>query len=190
MNRRATREARPEIASRAISSSLFTNDYDRLRRIASSLLRGERTGHTLQPTALVHEAFVRILSQRTAGWDEDGALGGIVVGVMRRVLIDSARRHSKRRCRMESERRERNSREAKGSPFDPEPFQRMARRIEVARLIQDLEEIDTRKSHIVRLRFFFGLSMPEVARALEIPLRTVERDWSVVRAWLRARLSG
>lgn len=155
--------------------------YGQLRELARSQLRGERADHTLQATALVHEAYVRLVGQRTAGWDNRAQFLAVAAKAMRRILVD----HARARAAVKRGRRE------PGATLDE-----VVDRLECSapdlllldEALRDLARVDARKASVVELRFFAGLTMPEVAAAMQVPLRTVTRDWTFAKAWLYERL--
>jgi RNA polymerase sigma factor (TIGR02999 family) len=157
--------------------------YDELRRQARRQLRGERAGHTLQPTALVHEAFLRLVGQRRAQWQNREQFFAVASRAMRRVLVDHAR------ARMAAKRGDGQTLvvldEARVPSAPPA--------VDVLALDQALDRlaaIDPRQARVVELRYFGGLSAPETATALEVSLATVNRDWAMARAWLFRELGG
>jgi RNA polymerase sigma factor (TIGR02999 family) len=156
--------------------------YEQLRSLAEACLRRERPGHTLQPTALVHEAYLKLAGQRTAGWTSRAQFLGVAAQAMRRILVDHARARG---------RDKRN-----GGPRIPlEDAAALAeeRAIDLVALDESLDVLatmDPQKARLVELRFFAGLTAPEAAEVLGVSLRTVERDWTMARAWLRARITG
>jgi len=156
--------------------------YDELHRLAGSYLRRERSGHTLQPTALVNEAYLRLTDQRKAHWRNRAQFFGVAAQLMRRILIDHARaRHAAKR----------------GGPQLSLPSShadRFGEQPEVDLLalhdaLNRLAELDVQQSKIVELRFFGGLTIEETAEVMHISHATVEREWKVARAWLRRELS-
>jgi len=157
--------------------------YAELRRLAGHYLRGERTGHTLQPTALVHEAFLRLVGQDRTDWQHRGQFIGVAAQLMRRILVDYAR--------------QRAARKRAGSPvtLDEErlgPGVGMDRTEEILAMeevLDRLAKVDPQQARIVELRYFGGLAVEETAEVLEISPRTVKRDWAMARAWLRAELA-
>jgi RNA polymerase sigma factor (TIGR02999 family) len=153
-----------------------------LRRMASNYLRRERVGHTLQPTALVNEAYLRLVDQKGARWQNRAQFYGIAAQLMRRILVDHARlKHAEKRGGSEQQRLSITSAEALGTKPD----------LDVLALHEALEElatIDPQQSRIVELKFFGGLSIEETAEVLGIGHATVERDWKMARAWLRRKL--
>jgi RNA polymerase sigma factor (TIGR02999 family) len=157
--------------------------YDELRRRAAAYLRAERQGHTLEPTALVHEAYLRLVNQDRTDWQNRAHFFAVASQMMRRILIDHARggRRAKRSGRLV--RVELTEGVADHQPHDVEV-------LDLDRALSRLAEIDERKSRIAELRFFAGLSLAEIGRVLNISVATVERDWQTARAWLYAALKG
>ncbi len=156
--------------------------YDELRRRASDYLRRERPGHTLQPTALVHEAYLRLVDQRRMAWRNRAQFFGIAAEMMRRVLVDHAR----------ANRAAKRSGMLSRVTLDPEVAVTQPVDIDILDLdaaLARLAAFDDRKSRIAELRFFGGLSLKEAGEVLNISLATVERDWQVARAWLFDALS-
>jgi RNA polymerase sigma factor (TIGR02999 family) len=156
--------------------------YDELRRLAGGLLRQERLDHTLQPTALVHEAWMRLFGESHPEWKSSRAFFGGAVELMRRVLVDYARR---RKAEKRGGSRQRvplptDLTENVGDPLD--------QTLGVHAVIDELANEDPRKAEVVKLRFFGGLSVEEVAAVLEVAPITVKRDWRYARAWLLRRL--
>lgn len=153
--------------------------YDDLRRLAAAYLRGERTAHTLQRTALVHEAYLRLQGQEQLQWQDPGHFVGIFARVMRQTLIN----HAVARRRLK-----RGGADAMRLTLD---FYE-SRKIDVTVLdqaLEALEGLDRRQAEIVELRFFGGLSVEEVAKVLNISPATVKRDWMVAKVWLQRELS-
>lgn len=182
---------------------LFPLVYDELRRLAGAIMRREGPEHTLDPTSLVHEAFLRLTRQRTYGWNGRTEFISVAAQAMRRVLIDHARRKK-------AEKRTPGGGGGGGSgggEAESDAGMGKGRRVELTDALAVFEEraidlvslddalaalaqLDERKSRLVELRFFGGLDMAEAAEVLGVPLRTAERDWAMARAWLRARISG
>jgi RNA polymerase sigma factor (TIGR02999 family) len=165
---------------------LFQTMYGELRRMAARYLGRERRNHTLQPTALVHEAWLRLQKDRGAEWQ--GRTHGLALGAqaMRRLLIDHGR-HQKR--------------EKRGGGVQPLALDNLLDAaatgavpvedlLTLEAALAKLEEEDARAAQVVMLRFFGGMSNPEVAEHLGLSLRTVEGDWTHARAWLRRELAG
>jgi RNA polymerase sigma-70 factor, ECF subfamily len=163
-------DARPQ------RDELIVHVYDELRRLATAYLRRERADHTLQPTALVHEAYMRLSVQERVEWRNREHFLGVAAAMMRRVLVDHARGH-KRDKRWGGLRLPLTEADgyAEGEGEDlvalDDALTKLARR-------------HPQKSRVVELRFFGGLSIEETARVLEVSNSTVERDWKFARAWL------
>ena len=157
--------------------------YGELRRIAARQLRSERAGHTLQPTALVHEAFLRLADQRTVDWHNRAHFYGVAAHVMRRVLVDYARRRAAKK---------------RGDGADRVPLESVvdtvtATEIPVLSLDQALtrlEQIDRGLARIVELRAFGGLTIDEAAHVLNVSPSTAKREWRTAKAWLARELAG
>jgi RNA polymerase sigma factor (TIGR02999 family) len=157
--------------------------YDELRRLAAGYLRRERPGHTLQPTALVHEAFVRLIDQHQVDWTSRAQFIGLAAMMMRRILANYAR------DRVAAKR---------GGGVQHVPLTLAGEHIgepdvEVLPLhdtLDRLASLDPRKGRIVELKFFGGLTMEEIAETLSLSVATVEREWRFARAWLRQGLAG
>jgi RNA polymerase sigma-70 factor, ECF subfamily len=155
--------------------------YSELRRMAAAYMRRERTGHTLQATALVHEAYLKLLGQRSVNWQNRAHFFGIAAQVMRRILIDHARSHVRDKRG--------GGREAvpldEALVFSPE---RSKDFLVLDSALERLAEFDPRQAKIVELRFFGGLTVEETAEVLSVSPKTVKRDWSVAKAWLHGEL--
>jgi RNA polymerase sigma factor (TIGR02999 family) len=169
--------------------------YQELRRLAGAYLQGERAGHTLQPTALVHEVFVKLAGQDRAGWKSREQFLGVAAQAMRRILCDHARiRNAQKRGGGRGPLSGSNDTQAQPDQVlaldeAAEVFEQRA--IDLPALDDALERLaalDERKARVVELRFFAGLSVEETGRVLNLPVRTIERDWTTARAWLRAEL--
>jgi RNA polymerase sigma factor (TIGR02999 family) len=156
--------------------------YDELRRRAAAYLRRERPGHTLQPTALVHEAYLRLVDQRRVAWRNRAQFFGVAAAMMRRILVDHARANrSAKRSGMLSQ-VTLDDAIAVTQPVDVDV-------LDLDAALERLAAFDARKSRIAELRFFGGLSLKEASDVLNLSLATVERDWQVARAWLFDALS-
>ncbi|MFO0875295.1 MAG: ECF-type sigma factor [Phycisphaerales bacterium] len=156
--------------------------YHDLRRIAASHLRGERRDHTLQPTALVNEAYLRLVGQHSTDWKDRVHFFAVASLVIRRVLVDHARERAaaKRGAGMAR------------VPLDDADVACSAPDVDIVDLddaLTRLAELDARQARIVELRFFGGLTIDEVAGVLEVAGRTVDREWQCARGWLYAQLS-
>ena len=156
--------------------------YDELRRLASNYLRRERATHTLQPTALVNEAYLKLIDQRNAKWQNRAHFFGISAQLMRRILVDHARQHQAVKRGGSNAQR-----------LSITTAERIAKQPEVDLLalneaLDELTQMDPQQAQIVELKFFGGLSIDETAEVLGISHATVERDWKMARAWLRRQL--
>jgi len=164
-------------------SQLIPLVYQELRRLARQYMRRERPSHTLQPTALVHEAYLRLMGQQSGvQWENRTHFFAVAARVMRRVLVDHARAHRAEK---------RGGEEPKLAVDDAPVFSGLTRAelLDLDQALERLAERDPRQAHIVELRFFGGLSESETAELLEISTRTVKRDWSLARAWLYREIS-
>jgi len=162
---------------------LLPTVYDELRRMAARRLRRERDDHTLQPTALVHEAYLRLAEQCKVHWQDRAHFFAIAARIMRRVLVDHARRANAAK------------RVSAGQKVPLELAPPVATLpnldlLDLDRTLQRLAELDQRQAEIVELRFFGGLTVEEVARVLGISEATVAREWRMARVWLYRELQG
>jgi RNA polymerase sigma factor (TIGR02999 family) len=155
--------------------------YDELHRLASRQLRRERSDHTLQTTALVHEAYLRLVGQRNANWQNRAQFFGVSAQLMRRILVDYARTH-KASKRGGSYRRISLS---EGAILTGEKDTDLT---ELDELLERLATIDPQQSRVVELRIFGGLTVEETAEVIGISSRTVKREWSMARAWLHQQI--
>ena len=155
---------------------------DELRTLARLQLRNERTGHTLQPTALVNEAYLRLVGDQARDWQSRAHFIGVSVSVMKRILIDYARRKQslKRGAEVESV--------ASVEDFAHISIEQADELLELNMALDRLEEMSSRQRHVVELRYFGGLSTEETAEVLNISPITVKRDWIAARAWLKGQL--
>jgi RNA polymerase sigma-70 factor (ECF subfamily) len=167
--------------NQAAAEKLVPLVYDELKRLARGYMRGERPDHTLQTTALVHEAYLKLVRQRKTSWQGRSHFFGIAAQMMRRILLDHARGHL---------------RQKRGGPgkvlrlddaltFSREQSEEL---VKLNAALERLAAIDPRQSKIVELRFFGGLSVEETSEFLGISAKTVKRDWSVAKAWLYGEL--
>lgn len=169
----------------ASSEELMPLVYPELRRLARRYLQRERPGHTLQPTALVHEAFLKLVDQSRVRWRGRSHFFAVGAQAMRRLLIDHARGHQRakrgggERCVTLSG----AEAIALGPSLDTEQL------LTLNSALSKLARLDPRQARIVELRFFGGLQVAEIADLLEVSKRTVEGDWTHARAWLRRELS-
>ena len=157
--------------------------YDELHRLAEHYMRNERVGHTLQPTALINEAYLRLASAEKANWQHRAHFVAVAAGTMRRVLIDHARKQKAAK---------RGGKQA-ALPLEDSPEflseERSEELIALDEALTRLQELDSRQSQVVELRFFGGLTVEETAEVLGISPKTVKRDWAVARAWLHGEMS-
>ena len=164
--------------------SLMPLIYDELRRIARSFMRREHSDHTLEPTALVHEAYLRLVEQNRVTWQSRGHFFSVAATIMRRILVDSSRQRLREKRGggaahdefIESEFR------VSGSVMGPEEL------IALNDALERLAERDNRMVKIVELRFFAGFDVAETAAALGLSEPTIKRNWSVAKAWLAREL--
>src|SRR6185436_13771214 len=156
--------------------------YDELRRLARAFLSRERGGHTLQPTALVNEAYLRLVDQTRVNWQNRAHFYGIASRMMRRVLIDHARAHA-------TEKRGGTAIHLSIDDVQVPLEQRAADFVALDEALEKLEQFDERKCRIVEMRFFGGLNDEEIASVLGVATRTVLRDWKKARLWLYRELS-
>ena len=169
---------------RAALEELMPLVYDELHKQAARYLRRERAGHTLQTTALIHEAFLKLVGQREANWESRNHFFAIASQAMRRILIDHARaKHQEKR----------GGGNVALALDEVEPVSEGSdERVDLLALDQALNRlarIDQQQVRIVELRYFGGLSIEETAAALNVSRATVVRDWSVAKTWLRRELS-
>ena len=157
--------------------------YGELRRLASSYLRRERSDHTLQPTALVHEAYIKLIDQKRVKWQNRAHFFGIAAQVMRRILMDHARKHNA---------------EKRGGEFEKLPLEeeilivshdKSAELIALDDALEALAQLDEQKAKIVELRYFGGLSIEETAEVMGVSVPTINRQWRMAKAWLYGQIS-
>jgi RNA polymerase sigma factor (TIGR02999 family) len=156
--------------------------YAELHRLAHRYMRRERSGHTLQPTALVHEAYERLVDLQNVSWQNRAHFFGVSAQLMRRILVDYAR--SRRYTKREGQWRQVPLNEAVALFHD-----RQTDIVALDDALRALAEIDPRKSRVVEMRFFGGLSIKEVAEVLNISAESVQRDWRLAKVWLLRELS-
>jgi RNA polymerase sigma factor (TIGR02999 family) len=156
--------------------------YEELRRRAAARLRREGRGHVLQPTALVHEAYLRLVNQRHADWQNRAHFFAVASEMMRRILVDHARRRKMVKRSGGWARVTVDDAVAQSDPPDVDLLD-----LDVA--LSELASFDARKSRVAELRFFGGLSLDEIAHALGASRATIEREWQAARAWLYRRMT-
>jgi len=174
----------PESGTDASASQLFPLIYDELRRLARGYMAGERPGHTLQPTGLVNEAYLKLVDLTRIDWQGRTHFLAVAATAMRRLLIDHARGRGRQR---------------RGGEWRPVTlgYSLVPERggldvdqlLDLDAALEKLALLDARQAKVVELRFFAGLSVAQVATALGLSKRTVEGDWQHARAWLRRELS-
>ena len=174
--------ARWSLGESAAREKLVPLVYDELRRLARHVLLGERGDHTLQSTALVHEAYLRLVGHDTVHWDDRVHFFAVAAQLMRRILVDHARKRSadKRGGNQVTLTLDEHLASAKQRPLDV---------VALDDALAELSRMNPRHSRIVEMRFFAGLSIEEAAQALGVSPATVKRDWVVARAWLYRELA-
>ena len=161
---------------------LFPLVYADLKRMARRYLRKEASGHTLQTTALVNEAYLRLVDQQRVGWQNRTHFYAIAATVMRRILVDHARRHARLR-------RGGGTGTISLEEVATLTDERASELIALDEALRNLAEVDLRRSQVVEMRFFGGLSNAEIAEVLKVAPNTVIRDWNMARAWLYRELN-
>lgn len=161
-------------------AQLLALAYDELRAIAGTLFRHERADHTLQPTALVHDAFLKLVRGRDTGWQSRAHFVAVAAKAMRQVLIDHAR------AKRSQKRSGKQKITLSGILLDDTPAQHDL--LDINATLERLAEIEPRQARVVEMRFFAGMTSREVALVLGVSERTVELDWRMARAWLRREL--
>lgn len=162
---------------KAALDQLLPTVYQELRRIAGNYLRRENPGHTLQPTALVHEAWLRLIDQTRVNWRNRAQFFGVAAQLMRRILVDHAK----------TKHREKRGGDAIKFSLDDVinlSQERAADLLALDDALDGLARIDGRKSRVVELRYFGGFSVEETAQILDVSPETVMRDWKMAKAWL------
>jgi RNA polymerase sigma factor (TIGR02999 family) len=168
--------------NRTALTELLPLVYGELRRVATRQLRSERADHTLQPTALVHEAYIRLVDQRRVDWRNRAHFFGVAAQIMRRILVDHARRHGA------------NKRGEGVRCLSMDEAKDVAAPNEIPILALDqaldrLEKVDVALTRIVELRAFGGLTIEEAAHVLGVSSSTAKRDWRTAKAWLNRELA-
>ena len=163
-------------------NELFPLVYNELRRLAAKRLDGERIDHTLQATALVHEAYLRLVKQHSVDWQNRAHFFGLAAEMMRRILVNHA---------VERKSLKRGGGETRLALDEAVTFaeEREIDLVELDETLNELAEFAPRQAKIVELKFFGGLTNEEAAEALSISPETVKRDWRVAKSWLRSRLA-
>jgi len=168
--------------NRAAVDELTPLIYRELKRIAGGQLRNERPGHTLQATALVHEAYLKLVDQRDVSWQNRAHFFGVAAQAMRRILLD----YAKQRVREKRGGGQHRTTLDEGLAVAPE---RASDLVVIDEALSRLERLDARQAKIVELRFFGGLSVEETAEAMGISAPTVKREWAMAKAWLYRELA-
>lgn len=176
--------ARIECGDDSANAALLSMVYDELRALAGFYFKRQRSGHTLEPTALVHEAFIKLAGSGTTGWKDRAHFFAIAAKAMRQILADHAR--GKRRAKRGGS-RERVTLSGLDTPVDVESQIDL---IALDEALSKLNEISPRQSAVVEMRFFAGLGEEEAAHVLGVTSRTVQREWRTAKAFLRSELSG
>ena len=167
---------------RGVLDELMPLVYDELRRIAARYLERERPDHTLQPTGLVHEAYLRLVNQKQVDWRNRAQFFGLAASMMRRILVNHA----------EAKRAEKRGGKREKISLDEVTIvlrEDMIDLLELDEALHRLEEFDKLKSEIVELKFFGGLTIEEIAELTQTSTATVEREWAFARGWLYKNLS-
>jgi RNA polymerase sigma-70 factor (ECF subfamily) len=166
-----------------VVNRILPHIYDELRRLAGSYLRRERSDHTLQPTALVHEAYMKLIDQKRVQWQNRAHFFGIAAQVMRRILLDHARKHTA----------DKRGGDAEKLPLEEEVLivshDKSAELIALDDALEALAAIDSQKAKIVELRYFGGLSIEETAEVIGVSVPTINRQWRMAKAWLYGQLA-
>ena len=168
-----------ELPQRA--SELLPQVYEELRALARARMAREQPGHTMQPTVLVHEAYLRVVGEQDPEWNGRGHFFAAAARAMRRILVESARR--KQRLRHGGG-QQRVDLDDAGAAIEP-PVENV---LAVDEALSRLEQLDPRKAAVVELRFFAGLTVPETAAAMDLSVGTIEREWRFLKVWLREEL--
>ena len=166
----------------AATEELFQAVYDQLRRIARRRMADERLDHTLQATALVHEAYVRLVGDQQVVWNSRAHFFGAAARAMRRILVEQARRKARPKHGGERERVSLEHAEVVVEPLSDDV-------LAVDEAVKKLEAVDARKGRIVNLRYFSGLSAEDTASVLGVSVGTIEREWRFIKSWLQLELT-
>jgi RNA polymerase sigma-70 factor, ECF subfamily len=168
--------------NREAEALLMSQVYDELRRLARKYMRAERVNHTLQPTALVNEAYLRLIGQPGISWQNRAHFFAAAAQLMRHILVDHARAHraGKRGGAQDQVTLDENLLASETTSVDV---------LALHEALEKLAKLDARQARVVELHFFAGLTFEEIAYLLETSERTVKRDWAMARAWLKLALS-
>jgi RNA polymerase sigma-70 factor, ECF subfamily len=171
-----------QAGDRSVADRLFDAVYQGLRNLAEQFFRREPPGQTIQPTALVHEAYIKLIDQKCVDWQGQTHFLAVAAQAMRRILVDRARRRGAVKRGGNWKRVTLNEKLIPG--FQPDDDV-----VALDEALVKLAQVDPRQAQMVELRFFGGLSVEETAGVLGISKRSAEREWTMVRAWLRRELS-
>ncbi len=163
------------------SNELAELVYADLRRVAGNLMHAEREGHTLEPTALVNEMYLRLFRSEPVDWQNRAHFFGVAARQLRRILVNHARDRSAGKRGGDRVRLTVTSLDSLAGPSEQDL-------LDVDRVLEQLEQFDPRAARVVEMRFFAGLTEPEMAEALGVSLATLKRDWAFARAWLSTHL--
>lgn len=170
------------MATKPNMDALMQSVYSEMKRLAASQMQGERRDHTLQPTALVHEVYLRLAGQRRLDWQNRAQLLGLAAQMMRRILLDHAASHDAQkrwggliRVPIEDDR-----------SLDDGPEVEF---LDLDRALRRLEQIDPQQARVVELRFFGGLTAEEAAVSMRLSVATIHREWATARLWLLRHIS-
>lgn len=166
-----------------VVNNLLPLIYNELRSLAGNYLRRERVSHTLQPTALVHEAYIKLIDQKQVKWQNRAHFFGIAAQIMRRILVDHARKHTA----------DKRGGDAEKLPIEEEILvvsnEKSHELLALDEALENLEKMDEQKAKIVELRYFGGLSIEETAEVLGVSVATVNRQWRMAKAWLYGQIA-
>jgi len=158
--------------------------YEQLRQIAHSLFKAESSRHTLEPTAVVNEAYLKLIEQSRTNWKSRGHICSVAAMMMRRILVD----HARQRC---AEKRGGDFNRVDSATLDQSfTFDKHEEVLEIDELLQQLSDLNQRHARIAELKYFAGLTIAQTAETLEVSEFTVKNDWRIARAWLLAKLNG
>jgi len=168
--------------NKQVTDEIFPLIYDELKRIAGGYLKNEREEHTLQPTALVHEAYLKLIDQTRVSWQNRAHFLGVAAQVMRRILVDHARHRGAEKRFGRLDKLQLNENIDKAVEMDSEL-------VALDDALKSLAKVDPALAKLVELRFFGALTFEETAEVMEISPRTAKRHWQLARAWLYRNLS-
>jgi RNA polymerase sigma factor (TIGR02999 family) len=166
----------------AVIEELLPVVYDELKKLAASYLRRERSNHTLQPTALVHEAYLRLVDQTRVSWQNRAHFFGVAAQIMRRILVDHARQHQADKRGGEFQKMQLDENVDKAVEISSEL-------VRLDEALKDLAKSDEPLARLVELRYFGGLTFEEAAEVLGVSVMTAKRHWKLARAWLFDRMT-